>query len=72
MASYAIRWQFGTNEPAGFLAAHVWRAEVSDFDAVARRFGRWPPPGVLEDLAAHAAAASRSYFISARRAAPET
>jgi methyltransferase (TIGR00027 family) len=71
-AAYGVQWRFGTNDPAGFLAAHGWHAEVSDFDAVARRLGRWPPPGVPEDLAAHAAAASRSYFISAERAAPET
>jgi methyltransferase (TIGR00027 family) len=71
-AARGIRWQFGTNEPAGFLATHGWLAEVTDFDVVARRLGRWPPPGVAEDLAAHAAAASRSYFIRAERAAPET
>jgi hypothetical protein len=39
-ASYGIRWQFGTNDPVGFLAAHGWRAEVSDSDAVARCLGR--------------------------------
>lgn len=71
-ATHGIRWQFGTNDPAGFLAAHGWLAEVTDFDVVARRLGRWPPPGVAEDLAAHAAAASHSYFIRAERAAPET
>ena len=68
-AAHGIRWQFGTNDPAGFLAAHGWQAEVSDFDAVARRFGCWPPPGVPEEVAARAAAASRSYLISAERAA---
>ena len=66
-AAHGIRWQFGTNDPARFLAAHGWRADVSDFDAVARRFGRWPPPGVSEAVAARAAAASRSYFICADR-----
>jgi hypothetical protein len=51
----------------------VWQAEVSEFDAVARRFGRWSPPGVPEDVVARAAAAaSRSYFIRARLATPET
>jgi len=50
-AARGIRWQLGTNDPAGFLAAHGWRAEVSNFDAVARRLGRWPPPGVPEDFA---------------------
>ena len=66
-ASLGIRWQFGTNDPAGFLAAHGWRAEVTGFGAVARRLGRWPPPGVSEEVAARAAARSRSYFISAER-----
>jgi methyltransferase (TIGR00027 family) len=66
-ASLGAHWQFGTNDPAGFLAAHGWRAEVSSFGAVARRFGRWPPPGVSEAAAARASARSRSYFISARR-----
>jgi len=69
MAARGIGWRFGTNDPAGFLAAHGWRAELSDFDAVARRLGRWPLPGVSEELAARAAAASRSYFISAERVA---
>jgi hypothetical protein len=27
-ATHGIRWQFGTNDPAGFLAAHGWRAET--------------------------------------------
>ena len=71
-AAHGIRWQFATNDPAGFLAAHGWRAEVTDFDAVARRLGRWPPPGVTEEVAARATAASGSYFISAQRATPET
>jgi methyltransferase (TIGR00027 family) len=66
-ASLGIRWQFGTNDPAGFLAAHGWRAEVSTFGAVARRLGRWPPPGVSEAAAARETARSRSYFISAER-----
>jgi methyltransferase (TIGR00027 family) len=66
-ASLGIRWQFGTNDPAGFLAAHGWRADVRTFGDVARRFGRWPPPGVSEEAAARDAARSRSYFISAER-----
>jgi methyltransferase (TIGR00027 family) len=72
MAARGIRWQFGTNDPARFLAAHGWHAQVTDFDAFARRLGRWPPPGVPETIAARAAAASRSYFVRAERAAPET
>ena len=66
-ATRGVYWRFGTNDPAGFLAAHGWLAEVKTFDEVGRRFGRWAPPGVSEDAAAQAAAASRSYFISARR-----
>jgi len=66
-AAHGIRWQFGTNDPAGFLAAYGWHAQVTDFDAFARRLGRWPPPGVPDEVAARAGAASRSYFISAQR-----
>lgn len=66
-ASLGIHWKFGTNDPAGFLAAHGWRADVNSFGAVARRFGRWPPPGVSEESAARDTARSRSYFISAER-----
>jgi methyltransferase (TIGR00027 family) len=66
-----IRWQFGTNDPAGFLAAHGWQAAVNAFAAVAGRLGRWPPPGVSEEVAARALATG-SYFISAERAAPQT
>lgn len=43
-AARGILWQFGTNDPAGFLAAHGWQAEVTDFDAFARRLGRWASP----------------------------
>lgn len=69
LASKGIKWRFGTNEPARFLAMHGWTARVNDFDAVGRQFGRWPPPGVPEDVAARAAAASRSFLISALRVA---
>jgi O-methyltransferase involved in polyketide biosynthesis len=44
-AAHGIRWQFGTNDPAGFLAAHVWQAEVSYFDVVARDLGPGHRPG---------------------------
>lgn len=67
LSARGITWQFGTNEPGQFLAAHGWSAEVNDFDVVGRRLGRWPPPGVAEDVAARAAAASRTFFISADR-----
>jgi methyltransferase (TIGR00027 family) len=59
-AALGILWQFGTNDPAGFLAAHGWQAEVTDFDVFARRLGRWSPPDLPEDLAAHAVASARS------------
>jgi methyltransferase (TIGR00027 family) len=61
-AALGILWQFGTNDPAGFLAAHGWQAEVTDLDAFARRLGRWRPPDVPEDLAADAAASRRGYL----------
>ncbi len=43
-------WQFGTNDPAGFLAAQGWRATINDIDEVACALGRWPPPGVPGDV----------------------
>ena len=61
-AAIGILWQFGTNNPVEFLAAHGWQAEVTDLDAFARRFGRWPLPDVPEDLAAHAVASGHSYL----------
>jgi hypothetical protein len=61
-----IGWKFGTDDPGRSLADHGWAATVFDFDTIARRFGRWRPPGVSEEVAARAAAASRSFFISAR------
>jgi methyltransferase (TIGR00027 family) len=67
LADRGVPWRFGTNEPGPFLAGHGWRADVSNFDVVGRRFGRWPPPGVAEDVASRAAAASRNYFIRAER-----
>jgi methyltransferase (TIGR00027 family) len=59
-AALGILWQFGTNDPAGFLAAHGWQAEVTDLDAFARRLGRWSAPDVPEHLAAHAASGRSS------------
>jgi methyltransferase (TIGR00027 family) len=69
-AARGIHWQFGTNDPAKFLAGHGWQAEVNPFYAVARRVGRWPPAGVSEEAAARTIATSRSYFIRCERAAP--
>jgi len=42
--SRGVYWRFGTNDPETFLAAHGWRAAVTDIFVVGRRFGRWPPP----------------------------
>lgn len=66
-ASRGARWQFGTNDPAGFLAAHGWQADLHDLFAVARSLGRWPPPGVPDDVAGRAAAIGRNWLISATR-----
>ncbi len=68
LRSLGIPWQFGTNDPAAFLASHGWHAQVHDFDVVGRRLGRWPRQGVSEEVAARAAQASRTFFIDARRA----
>jgi methyltransferase (TIGR00027 family) len=48
-AARGTRWQFGTNDPGGFLAAHGWQADIHDMFAVTRSLGRWPPPGVPDD-----------------------
>lgn len=58
-ASLGILWQFGTNDPAGFLAAHGWQAEVTDLGAFARRLGRWSSADAPEDIAVEA---RRSYL----------
>ena len=54
-AGLGILWQFATDDPAGFLAAHGWQAEVTELDAFARRLGRWSAPGVAEQDAVAAA-----------------
>jgi len=66
-AARGARWQFGTNDPAGFLAAHGWQADLHDMFAVARSLGRWPPPGVPGNIADRAAAIGRNWLISATR-----
>ena len=68
-AARGIRWQFGTNDPAGFLAAHGWQAEVNAFAAVARRLGRWPLPGDSDAVPERAVGKGGSYFTSSERAA---
>lgn len=67
--SRGVYWRFGTNDPEAFLAAHGWKAEVTDIFAVGRRFGRWPLPDVSEAIAARAERASRAYFVTAERVA---
>jgi methyltransferase (TIGR00027 family) len=64
-----VYWQFGTNDPVGFLAEHGWSAAALDAAALARRYGRWPPPGTSEVAAAAAAAAMPEYVLAAERVA---
>jgi methyltransferase (TIGR00027 family) len=70
-AAYGVQWRFGTNDPAGFLTAHGWQAELNTFEAVARRRGRWPRPGVSDEEAARAVDSGRRCFISSQRAVPQ-
>ncbi len=66
-AARGARWQFGTNDPGGFLAA-AGRPTSTTCTRLARSLGRWPPPpGVPADVADRAAAASPNWFISATR-----
>lgn len=65
-AARGIRWQFGTNDPAGFLAAHGWQPEVNAFAAIARRLGRWLLPGASEDVDDRAGGRRGSYFTSSQ------
>jgi methyltransferase (TIGR00027 family) len=37
-------WRFGTNSPETLLAAHGWRAAVTEPGAEGAHFGRWPWP----------------------------
>jgi methyltransferase (TIGR00027 family) len=60
-ASLGIRWQFGTNDAAGFLGAHGWEAEVTGLEAFAIRLGRWSPSDAPEDPA-HAVASRHGNF----------
>lgn len=59
-AALGIVWQFGTNDPAGFLAAHGWRAAVTDFDAFVGRLGRCSSADVPDDLTRDAVAVGSS------------
>ncbi len=37
-------WRFGTNSPESLLAAHGWRATVTEPGSEGAHFGRWPWP----------------------------
>jgi methyltransferase (TIGR00027 family) len=67
--SRGVCWRFGSDDPEAFLAAHGWNAVATDIFVVGRRFGRWPPPGVSEDVARRAERASKAYFVTAERGA---
>lgn len=41
--------RFGTDDPAGLLAAHEWRAQVTRYGDEEANFGRWPFPPVPHD-----------------------
>lgn len=60
-----IYWQFGTNDPVGFLAEHGWEARAHRADELARRYGRWPPAGVGALEAQRVAAAAPDYALEA-------
>lgn len=65
-ATHGVLWQFGTNDPAGFLAAHGWCAEVFESSEVCARFGRWPPPGLGASVAAGAAIRRDDFLLRAK------
>jgi methyltransferase (TIGR00027 family) len=39
-ATLGALWQFGTNDPSGFLRAHGWTAQVTSLDALSREVRR--------------------------------
>lgn len=65
LSSKGAQWRFGTDNPRQFLETHGWAASVSDFHAVARTFGRWPPAGMTESTAAGIAREAQIFFVSA-------
>lgn len=65
LSSRGADWRFGTDNPLQFLAAHGWSAKVSEFHAVSRSLGRWPPAGMTEAIAARIASEAQIFFISA-------
>ena len=44
-AELGMPWVFGSDDPAGLVAAHGWSAAVSRFGEVAAALGRTPPGG---------------------------
>ena len=59
--------QFGTNTHRASCLL-IAGGGGGNFNEVGRRFGRWRPPGVSEEVAARAVKASRSFFITGARA----
>jgi methyltransferase (TIGR00027 family) len=41
--------RFGTDDPEGLLAAHGWKAHVSQYGDEGANFGRWPFPPIPRD-----------------------
>jgi methyltransferase (TIGR00027 family) len=41
--------RFGTDDPEGLLAAHGWKAHVSQYGDAVANFGRWPFPPIPRD-----------------------
>ncbi|WP_437821307.1 SAM-dependent methyltransferase [Sorangium sp. So ce1078] len=44
MTELGAPWVYGTDDPAGLVAAHGWEAAVVDPGEVGRRWDRWPIP----------------------------
>lgn len=41
--------RFGTDDPEGLLAAHGWRARVTEYGEEGANYGRWPYPPIPRD-----------------------
>jgi methyltransferase (TIGR00027 family) len=56
-------FRFGTDDPEGFLAAHGWEAEVTEYGEEGANFGRWlwPVPDRRDLSRPH------TYLVTARR-----
>jgi methyltransferase (TIGR00027 family) len=64
-AALGILWQFGTDDPARFLAAHGWQAEVTHLDTFARRLGRRCRE--VPEAAAHTTDGSGRSYVAQRQ-----